>query len=475
MGRHIDHQGGDCNLMAIGYETLMLVHPRSDDRIRLFNLDRSRWSDHEFSISELVGDVPGDDWLSLVDSDEVSSLLRSCGGHWSQYVMAAVVRLGKEFTDRRLLGMDLVVSGNVPPAAGLSSSSSLVVGAAEALIAVNGLHTSPDQFVDLCGEAEWFVGTRGGSADAAAVKLGKMGEVIRVGFFDLAIRETVPFPPDHVMVVCDSGIRAEKTADARDRFNHRISCYRIGLALIRRASPQVSPLIQHLRDLSPGKLGLPLRSVYQMLLHLPEGATASELRRMLPDDDLDSLFATHGIPPDGTYPIRGVVLYGLAECERASRFAPLLREGRIDEIGRMMRVSHDGDRVARFGADDREEAFVAPTSNRYLIRLIEDLASEDPARVLRAQLHQQPGSYRCSLAEIDRMVDISTRVPGVAGAQLAGAGLGGCMMVLARTDAVDALRACLAEHYYEPTGRPANLLVCRPIAGAGILLKDSDR
>ncbi len=470
MGRHIDHQGGDCNLMTIGYETLMLVRPRRDDRIRLFNLDRERFGDYEFSIADLVSDLPWDDWLSLVNSEKLSSLLRAYGGHWSQYVMAAVLRLQKEFTGTPLFGMDLVVSGNVPPAAGLSSSSSIVVGAVEAAIAVNALNASPAVVVDLCGEGEWFVGTRGGSADAAAAKLGRMGEVIRVGFFDFAIREAVPFPPHHAMVVCDSGIRAEKTGTARDQFNHRIACYRMGLALIRRAFPQISPLIEHLRDLNDRKLGLPLSSVYKMLLHLPEAATADELRQMLPDDELLPLLATHRTPSDGVYPIRGVVLFGLAECERSGRFAPLLRERRIDEIGRLMRVSHDGDRVASFGPDGVEEEFLAPTSNGYLLRLIEDLESGEPERVNGAQLHRQPGSYRCSLPDIDRMVDISTRVPGVAGAQLAGAGLGGCMMALAHADAVDALRASLAKRYYEPATRTPRLLVCRPIAGAGVLL-----
>jgi N-acetylgalactosamine kinase len=471
MGRHIDHQGGRCNLMTIGFETLMLARPRNDDRVRLFNLDRERFSDGDFSIGALIGDLPWEDWLSLVDSAEASSMLRAYGGHWSQYAMAAVLRLQKKFTDRALRGMDLVVSGNLPVAAGLSSSSSIVVGAAEAAIAVNRLDTTPAQIVDLCGEGEWFVGTRGGSADHAAVKLGQKGKILRVAFFDFAIEDAVSFPLDHAMVVCDSGIRAEKGNQARDQFNYRVSCYHIGLGLIRRAFPQLSPVIRLLRDVDFRRLGLPLSWIYQMLLRLPERAAIGELRRMFPDEELAPLLATHETPADGIYPIRGVVLYGLAECERASRFTPLLREGRIDEIGRMMNVSHDGDRIARFGPDGRGEVFRAPTADDYLLGLIEDLESGEPARVQRAQLHRQPGSYGCSIADIDRMVDISLRIPGVAGAQLAGAGLGGCMMVLARSDAVGALRAELTERYYERVGRLPRILVCRPVAGAGILMK----
>lgn len=475
LGRHIDHQGGNCNLMTIGFETLMAVSLRTDDRVRLFNVDRERFGDREFSIGDLVADLPWDDWLTLVNSEKVLEIARTAGGDWSQYVKAAVLRLQKKFPDRRLRGMDIIVTGNIPPAAGLSSSSSLVVGAAEAAIAANGLELAPAEFVDLCGEGEWFVGTRGGSADQAAIKMGRKGKVIKVGFFDFAVEEAVAFPDDYVMVVGDSGLRAQKSAKARDEFNHRVACYRLGFRLVRARYAQYAPLLHHLRDINVRNLGVPLSSIYRILLDLPEQATRDELRALLPGEDLDSQFATHKPPADGLYPIRGVVLFGLAECERARNYADYLRAGRMAEIGRMMRVSHDGDRVACFGPAGEVRPFRAPTSDGYLRGLINDLESGDPGRVGRAQLIWQPGCYACSLPAIDRMVDIALEVDGVAGAQLAGAGLGGCMMVLARREAVPALRQALVTRYYEPEGRPPSILVCRPIAGSGLLrVRDDD-
>ena len=471
MGRHVDHQGGHCNLMTIGFETLMVVHPREDDRVRLFNMDPERYGNADFSIGEMVSDLPWDDWLSLVNSEKVLEMVRSYGGHWSQYVRAAVLRLQKKFSHRQLRGMDLIVSGNVPPAAGLSSSSSLVVGAADATIVANGLDTFPAQFVDLCGEGEWFVGTRGGSADHAAVKLGERGAVIKVTFFEFAIEDAVPFPTDYVMMVCDSGIRARKSENARDQFNHRVSCYRIGLRLIRTAFPQYAPLLAHLRDVNTQHLGIPLSRIYRILLRLPELATRRELEAMLPAEDLAPFFATHASFEDTVYPIRGVVLFGLAECERSARYASLLRENRIEAIGHMMNISHDGDRVSFYTPTGDHRPFQAPTSNAYLLNLIEDLESGDPERVLRAQLHRQPGSYHCSLPAIDRMVDIALGTEGAAGAQLAGAGLGGCMMVFVKRAAVDDLRERLTSQYYGPNGHEPRILVCHPIAGAGVLMK----
>ena len=423
MGRHIDHQGGICNLMTIGYESLMIVCPRRDDRVRLFSVDPEHFPDREFSIGELAEDLPWDDWLALVNSEKVSRIVRTSGGDWAQYIKAAVLRLQKKFRTDKLRGMDLVVSGNIPIAAGLSSSSSLVVAAAEATVTVNGLDTLPAQLVGLCGEGEWFVGTRGGAADHAAIKFGRKGKVVKVTFFDFGVLDSVPFPDEYALVVCDSGLKAQKTGNAKDLFNHRVSCYRIGFLLIKKYFPQCSLLLNHLRDVNMNTLGIPLSWIYKILLHLPEGATRDELRAMLPDEDLDFFFSQHNPPDDGLYPIRGVILFGLAEMERAKHFADDMKAGRIQELGRLMNISHDGDRVISIAADGSERPYRAPTSNDYILSLIDDLESGDPDRVSRAQLQGQPGSYRCSLPEIDRMVHISLQTEGVIGAQLAGAGL----------------------------------------------------
>jgi N-acetylgalactosamine kinase len=474
MGRHVDHQGGHCNLMTIGYETIVVVRPRQDDRIFLYNLERDRFPDRRFSIGELISELPWDDWISLINSEKVSHLVLNAGGDWSQYVKAAALRLQKKFSDRRLCGLDLVVSGNIPIAAGLSSSSALVVAAAEALVAVNRLNTFPSQFVDLCGQGEWFVGTRGGSADHAAIKYGQRGKVVKVTFFEFAVADIVPFPQGHALLVCDSGVKAQKTTNAKDQFNHRVACYRIGTLLIKKYFPQYAPLIQHLRDVNTRTLNVPLSWIYKILLHLPEKITRDELRELIPADRLQPLFDSHEEPADGNYPIRGVVLYGLAECERSRRFADALKEANLGEIGRLMNVSHDGDRVVRLSPEGEALAHVSPTGNSYLLDLIDDLESGDLDRVMRAQLQWQPGAYHCSIAEIDRMVDISLGIDGVLGAQLAGAGLGGCMMLLVHEEAVPSVSAALEEQYYRPEGKPVSILHCRPISGSSVLFTGTE-
>ena len=70
---------------------------------------------------------------------------------------------------------------------------------------------------------------------------------------------------------------------------------------------------------------------------------------------------------------------------------------------------------------------------------------------------------------IDRLVDLADSTDGVVGAQLAGAGLGGCMMVLVRAGALDGLLARLKKEFYQPRKLPVDVHVCTPVAGAGLL------
>ncbi len=465
MGRHVDHQGGNCNLMTIGCETLMAVKVRNDDRVTLFNLN-AEFAPAEFSIGELVRDLPWDDWQTLVGSKKLARLLKQYGVNWADYIKAVFLRFQKHFDHKKLHGMDMIVSGNVPMAAGLSSSSTLVVGTAEAVVGANRLDLEPDKLVTLCGEGEWFVGTRGGAADHAAVKLGECNKVVKVGFFDFAIEKMVNFPPDHSLIVCDSKIQARKSGNAKDQFNHRVSCYRIGLLLLKKFFPQYAQTLHHLRDFSCAKLNIPLDWLYKLLLRLPEYATRSELEKMLPAVDLQQFWQNHNPPADGLYPIRGVVLYGLAECERSARFVECLANN-IAEAGEMMNISHNGDRVKCFdGNGNMLGDYFYDTSDAALLKLANDIQSGDAAKAEAARLWRQPGSYRCSLPEIDLMADLANSVPGVVGSQLAGAGLGGCMMVLIRSNAVNELTRVLEEKYYAPRNLKADLLHCRPIAGA---------
>ena len=459
MGRHVDHRGGCVNLMAIDREHILVARGRNDTTVRARNADVRQFDNLEFTLGDLLRQVRLDEWREFVDSESVLRMVRDLQGNWGNYLKAPMLRLQQEYKHRQIHGIDCVVSGDIPMAAGLSSSSALVVATAEALVLTNQFEVSPHDFVGVCGEGEWFVGTRGGSADHAAVKLSQSGQIAHTGFFPFEMKEYVPFPDGYSLVICNSRIQARKAEGARDAFNERVASYELATHLVRERFPNYAPLIRYLRDISPEGLGIRSADIYRILLDVPESATPEELAAELGKDTFDKTVATHR--PPAHYSLRGRLLFGIAECQRGKHCLKLIRDGDMERFGLMMNVSHDGDRVtAPSGVP-----FEAPTDDAMLRARIENLQSEDPDRVLAAQLYMQPGSYACSTPEIDRMVDIALATPGVLGAQLSGAGLGGCMMILAKQDATERVIERMNEAYYEPNDLEPGALAFAPIAG----------
>jgi N-acetylgalactosamine kinase len=470
MGRHVDHRGGYVNVMAINREVVLAAAPRADDTVRLSHVDEAAFPDRAFRIGELLRAADWMDWMDFLNSATVRQVLEGARGDWSNYAKAAVLRLQHGCPDRLLAGMDCVFSGDIPMGAGLSSSSAVVVAAAEAAVALNGLDVTTRQFVDLCGEGEWFVGSRGGSADHAAIRSGRRGRVLRVGFFPFRIEESVPLPPGLALVIANSRLRASKSEGARDTFNHRVAAYNLCEMILRKRVRALRSL-EHLRDLSPAALGVSEAEVYRLLGLLPRELSRRAALRLLGDERkrLDEIFSTH--VDVGPYRLRDVAMFGVCECQRSRAFSDLLVRGDLGRIGLFMRISHDGDRVVRHDGTRLGRAVPhAPAWNdAEIARLMRDSASDDPVRHESAALWAQSGRYACSTPQIDWIVDAACAVPGVLGAQIAGAGLGGCAMILARQEALATLMKTLHDGYYRPRGLPLDAHVCVPVAGSGLL------
>ena len=466
MGRHVDHRGGCVNLMAIDREHILVARRREDTTVRARNADTSQFEEQEFSLDDLLRRVRLDDWHDFLNSDQVLKMVRDLRGDWGNYLKAPMLRLQQETKDRQIKGLDCVVSGDIPVAAGLSSSSALVVAMAEALVRTNRLDLSPDDLVDVCGEGEWFVGTRGGSADHAAIKMSQFGQIAHVGFFPFAIHDYVPFPDGFSLIICDSRVQARKAAGAREAFNERVASFELAVHLVRKRFPNYAPLIQRLRDICPENLGIRFADIYRILLDIPVSVSSRDLQRELGEEVFGQVASMH-TPPE-KYRLRERLLFGIAECERSKYCHRLLRNNEIAKFGWLMNVSHDGDRVRTAEG----EPFICDVDSETIRSCIEGLQSEDPDRVLAAQLYAQPGAYACSIPEIDLLVDIALGTPGVLGAQISGAGLGGCMMVLSREEATEEVVSRMESLYYQPKNLEPGAMIFTPIAGCSPVATD---
>ena len=470
MGRHVDHRGGLANFLAIDRETVAVVGLREDNNVAAVNTRPQEFKPVQFNVPELIGRFARSDWLNFVNSDWVRDMLYAAAGDWGNYIKAAVLRLQHQYRDVNIRGLNLALSGNVPIAAGLSSSSTIVVATLQAAIALNGFELTSRQFVDLCGEGEWFVGSRGGAGDHAAIYLGQRGKIAHVGYLPFRVIKIIDAPEDYQVIIANSHIKAAKSSAAKDTFNERIASYNLGLALLKQQCPEIAGAVRYVRDLNPETIGCTTGDVYRMLLKVPQFMTRKDFRTMLAAEHRDLIeanFATHAEPE--RYNPRGVLLFGTSEIVRAGMCVDYLETARVEQFGRLMEISHNGDRISLPGPGGKYRKTPEPCTDDYLNRLIAEVDCEDPRKVAGAQLHVQPGSYACSTPQIDRMVDIAASVPGVAGAQIAGAGLGGCIMVLARKDCVQALREALVTHYYLPAGLEPAVLPCITTEGAGLV------
>lgn len=467
MGRHVDHRGGDNNFLAIHRETLLVAGCRTDDQVLAVNVQPKSFPPAAFSIADLIGNFGWTEWINFVNSDWVREMLHSANGGWDNYIKAAMLRLQHHYQDVKINGLNLAFYGDIPIAAGLSSSSSIVVATLQAGIALNNLELTARQFVDLCGQGEWFVGSRGGSGDHAAIYLGQRGKITQVSYLPFRIGRIIDSPPDYQVIIADSHIKALKSGPARHQFNARITACNAGLALLRQRCPQFFHVLEHVRDIDPEKLSCSPSHIYELLQKVPQKMTRQEIIAALSGEEaafLDAHFASH--QDQGSYPLRGVLLFGAAESARSRICPELLATGCLEEFGRLMKISHDGDRVSRADASGHYKPLKDGCTDAYLNQQMADLVSQDPKRVLSAQIYSQPGYYACSTPQIDRMVDLACSVPGVIGAQIAGAGLGGCIMILARKDVVPQVKKKLVSDYYKQAKLSPAIIPCIATQGA---------
>jgi len=141
-----------------------------------------------------------------------------------------------------------------------------------------------------------------------------------------------------------------------------------------------------------------------------------------------------------------------------------LRAADMETFGRLMSISHDGDRVTRLLDGKR-----VPVDNSYpderIDALICDLESGDPQRAERASLWRQGGGYNVSLPEIDMLVDIALASDGVVGTGLVGAGMGGCIVAVVEDEHAAGVIENMACQYYHRRNLPVKAEIVKPVGG----------
>jgi galactokinase len=159
-------------------------------------------------------------------------------GHWSNYPMTVCRRIARNFPGLTR-GADMAFASDLPPAAGLSSSSALIVATFLALADANELASraeyqeaidgneglagylgaveNGDSFGSLAGDRG--VGTQGGSEDHTAILCARQGSLVQYSFAPITFERAVPLPRGLMFVIAASGVAAEKTGTAKESYN----------------------------------------------------------------------------------------------------------------------------------------------------------------------------------------------------------------------------------------------------------------
>ena len=473
VGTHIDHRGGSVNTICVK-DMWLVVELRDDDLVLAGNVESSEFVDEQFRIRECL---PAGEKIQNWDAwchDEFEKRKGDTSVTWSNYVRAAVLYFQHLNTEENgsfaptIKGMNMMFYGNIPRAVGLGSSSALVMAVAEAVIRLNGLRIEGAELVEHAGFAEWYVGTRGGFSDHAAIIFGKPNTILHITAFPTTVEGTA-FPKGYSVVLVNSLVEAKKQAGARDAFNSRVAAYVFGLMMLRKSFPQYAEKLEHLRDVNPEKLGVDEAEIYRMVKSLPVSVSRADILKLLleHEHDIRHVFRSHNEPKEG-YRIRQICLYGIAECIRADMVPQCLRRGDMKTFGELISISHDGDRVTKLVDGKRVSAGNSYPAAR-IDALISDLESGGPQRISRARLWRQSGGYNVSTPEVDILVDIALGTPGVIGAGLVGAGMGGSVVVVVEDEHTQQVIENLAEQYYRPRNLPVEAEVVTPVGGLSMI------
>jgi galactokinase len=189
LGEHTDYNGGFVLPCAIGFSTRVAISPRQDRKLV----------------------IRSEDFSELFEFD-LDALPSRGLGVWCDYVVGTAVML-KE-SGHPTSGASLLIRGEVPIGAGLSSSAAIEVASALALMSLNGTNLPLPQVAKLCQKAEnVFIGARVGIMDQFVSCLGKAGHALLLDCRSLEF-QFIPIPDDLRLVICNTMVKHEHASGA---------------------------------------------------------------------------------------------------------------------------------------------------------------------------------------------------------------------------------------------------------------------
>jgi galactokinase len=328
-GKHTDYAGGASLVAAVSHGFAVAAGPRDDEIVRVVDAATS----HDVELD------PRDD--------------RRPFAGWHNYIAVVARRLARDFPGARL-GADIVFRSNLPRAAGVSSSTALVVGIASALVRRGRLAGRPDWRAAIAGPLDLAgylgavesgltfgpfagtegVGIQGGSEDHTAILASRAGHVSAYAYVPVRQLAIEPMPAEWRFVIVSSGVHAAKAGGARDQYN--------------RASNDTRTLVRIGAHLTNG----PVESLADLLSAAPDAevrlrdalarSSADPLERVRLERRLDHFLREHARVLPAARAFRDADADALGSLSRASQEdADVLLGNQVDETRRLAALANE--------------------------------------------------------------------------------------------------------------------------------------
>jgi len=215
LGKHTDYAGGRSITAALERGFVFAASPRTDNRVNIYDISRVRKT--SFKLEK--GLIPEE-------------------GHWTNYLVKVARRLVFNFGSE-LNGADIAFASDLPSASGMSSSSVLITGFFLSFAHVSGIIKKYNfisnikdtfnlasyisaiengfDFGTLYGEkgpSNW-----GGSQDHMAFLCSNKGFFSQYSYSPIKLEKQIPLPEGYVLGIATSGIKADKTRSAKEKYN----------------------------------------------------------------------------------------------------------------------------------------------------------------------------------------------------------------------------------------------------------------
>jgi galactokinase len=214
IGEHTDYNDGFVMPAAIDLYTWVAASPRSD-RILQVHSDQFRET-LDMSLDALAG---------------------APRKHWSDFIRGVAAMI--QAAGHSLKGANLIIDGHVPIGAGLSSSASLEISTALALLSAASLELPPLEVVKICQRAEHeYAGTRCGIMDQFIATFGRSGHALMLDCRSFE-HKLLPIPPEVRLVMCNTMVKHELAAG---EYNRRRADCESGVRTLRQHLPKALAL-----------------------------------------------------------------------------------------------------------------------------------------------------------------------------------------------------------------------------------------